>query len=184
MSAETNEFDEVLDPNGLSQPDFENNDDVSEQEPTIEEQLILAKEEAAKNLDSFLRAQAELSNARKRFEKQQSMAYSNANADIVAKLLPVLDDFDRAMESVPEPISEDGWFAGIELVHRKLMNILDSLNVKEIEAVGQPFDPNFHEAFLVEQSDDHESGTVTRVMVKGYQTGDRVIRPALVAVAD
>ncbi len=153
-------------------------------EPSLEEQLEAAKEEAAQNLDSYLRAQAELSNARKRFEKQQAQVYTNANADLVLKLLPVLDDFDRAMESVPEEISEEPWFEGIELVHRKLLGILDSLNVKEIEAVGQPFDPNFHDALAQEPSEDHESGTVTREMVKGYQLGDRVVRPSLVYVAE
>jgi len=116
------------------------------EEPSVEEQLAAVKEEAAKNMDSFLRAQAELSNARKRFEKQQAQVYNNANADLVMKLLPVLDDFERATASVPENISADSWFEGIELVQRKLFGILENLNVKEIEAVGQPFDPNFHDA--------------------------------------
>ena len=154
------------------------------EEPSLEEQIEAANEEAAKNLDSFLRAQAELSNARKRFEKQQAQVYTNANADLVLKLLPVLDDFDRAIENVPEEIGEEPWFEGLELVHRKFLGILDSLNVKEIEAVGQPFDPNFHDALAQEPSDDHESGIVTREMVKGYRLGDRVVRPSLVYVAE
>ena len=154
------------------------------EEPSAEEQLAAAKEEAAQNMDSFLRAQAELSNVRKRFEKQQALVYTNANADLVMKLLPVLDDFERATESVPETISEDNWFEGIELVQRKLFGILESLNVKEIEAVGQPFDPNFHDALAQEPSDEYESGSVSREMIKGYQIGDKVIRPSLVYVAE
>lgn len=154
------------------------------EEPSLEEQLAAAKEEAANNLDSFLRAQAELSNARKRFEKQQVQVYTNANADLVVKLLPALDDFGRAMESVPETISEDNWFEGIELVQRKLLGILESLNLKEIEAVGQLFDPNFHDALAQEPSDEYESGTVTREMIKGYRIGDKVVRPSLVYVAE
>jgi molecular chaperone GrpE len=153
------------------------------EEPSLEKQLEAAKEEASKNMDSLLRAQAELSNARKRFEKQQALVYTNANADLVLKLLPALDDFDRAMESVPEVIKDDKWFEGIELVHRKLLGILESLNVTEIVAVGEPFDPNFHDALAQEPSDAYESGIVTREMIKGYQLGDRVIRPALVYVA-
>jgi molecular chaperone GrpE len=164
--------------------DGEAEDMETAEEPSLEEQLEAAKEEAAKNLDSFLRAQAELSNARKRFEKQQAQVYTNANADLVLKLLPVLDDFDRAMESVPDEISAESWFEGIELVHRKLLGILENLNVQEIEAVGQPFDPNFHDALAQEPSDDHESGIVTREMVKGYRLGDRVVRPSLVYVAE
>jgi molecular chaperone GrpE len=153
------------------------------EEPSLEELLEAAKTEAAKNRDSYLRAQAELSNARKRFERQQALVYVNANEDLVSKLLPALDDFDRAVDSVPQAISEDSWYEGIEMVHRKLSGILESLNVKEIEAQGQAFDPNFHDALGTEPSDEYESDTVTRVMVKGYQVGDRVIRPCMVYVA-
>jgi molecular chaperone GrpE len=153
-------------------------------ELSLEEQLAEAKEEAAKNMDSFLRAQAELSNARKRFEKQQLQVYTSANADLVTKLLPALDDFGRAVDSVPDSIRADSWFEGIELVHRKLIGILESLNVKEIEAIGQPFDPNYHDALAQEPSDEYESGIVTREMIKGYQIGDKVVRPSLVYVAE
>jgi molecular chaperone GrpE len=153
------------------------------EEPSLEEQLEAAKAEAARNMDSYLRAQAELSNARKRFDRQQALVYVNANADLVSKLLPALDDFDRAFGTVPQAISEDSWYEGIEMVHRKLAGILESLNVKEIEAQGQLFDPNFHDALGTEPSDEYESDTVTRVMVKGYQVGDRVIRPCMVYVA-
>jgi molecular chaperone GrpE len=151
---------------------------------SVEEQLEAAQKEAAKNLDSLLRAQAELANARKRFEKQQAQMYANANAELVLKLLPALDDFDRAMESAPDSVREDKWFEGVELVHRKLMGILESLNVQKIEAVGQPFDPNFHDALAQEPSEEYESGVVTREMIKGYQLGDRVVRPSLVYVAE
>lgn len=156
----------------------------AEAEPSLEEQLEQARAEAARHVDSYLRAQAELSNARKRFEKQRAQAYTNAQADLVGKLLPVLDDFERAVETVPEAIADDDWFAGIELVRRKLVTILENMDVQRIEAVGQPFDPNFHEALGQEPSDEYESGIVSREMLKGYQLGDRVIRPALVYVAD
>ena len=156
----------------------------AEAEPTPEEQLEEARAEAAKHLDSYLRAQAELSNARKRFEKQRAQAYTNAQADLVSRLLPVLDEFERAVETVPEAVANDDWFAGIELVRRKLVSILENMNVQPIEAVGQPFDPNYHEALGQEPSDEYESGIVSREMLKGYRLGERVIRPALVYVAD
>jgi molecular chaperone GrpE len=157
--------------------------EVTAGEPSLEDQLQEARDEAAKNLDSYLRAQAELANARKRFEKQRTQTYVNANSDMVARLLPVLDDFERAIDTVPEEIAGDAWYEGIELVYRKLLGILTSLNVQEIEALGQPFDPNFHEALGVEPSEEVESGAVSRVMVKGYRLGDKVIRPSLVYVA-
>jgi molecular chaperone GrpE len=185
INEKTNGLDEIFPPEDSEQQSGgAAADELKDVEPTLEEQLAAAREEAARNLDSFLRAQAELSNARKRFEKQQVMAYVNANAELVSKLLPVLDDFDRAIESVPDPIREDGWFAGIELVRRKFLGILDDLNVKEIQALGQPFDPYLHDALAQEPVDEYETGTVIRVMIKGYQLGDKVIRPALVTVAE
>ena len=159
-------------------------EEIVVEEPSLEDLLQDAKDEAANNLDSYLRAQAELANARKRFEKQRAQTYSNANADLVRKLLPVVDDFERAIETVPDDIREDAWYGGIELVNRKLLGVLGSLKVTEIEALGMPFDPHFHEALGTEPSDDFESGAVSRVMIKGYQIGDRVIRPSLVYVVD
>ncbi|MBK8984838.1 MAG: nucleotide exchange factor GrpE [Chloroflexi bacterium] len=158
--------------------------DILETEPTLEEQLEAARAEAAKNLDGWMRVQAEFANARKRMDKQRVDIHYRAVADAAEKLLPIVDDFERAMESVPETIGGDVWFEGMQLVYRKLTNILEGMNVKAIEAVGQPFDPNCHEAIMQEASDDYESGTVTRVLQKGYMLGDRVIRPSLVYVAE
>ena len=151
---------------------------------TLEEQLAAAQAEAAKNLDGWMRTQAEFANARKRMEKQRTETYQNASADVVTKLLPVLDDFERALDNVPVEISENSWLEGIHLVQRKLTGILDGMNVKLIEAVGQPFDPIYHEAIMQEPSDAYESGIVSKELQKGYKVGDRVIRPSLVYVAE
>jgi molecular chaperone GrpE len=159
-------------------------DSEAQQPPTLEEQLAAAQSEAAKNLDGWMRTQAEFANARKRMEKQRAETYQNASADVVTKLLPVLDDFERALASIPVEIAENSWLEGIHLVQRKLVGILDGMNVKVIEAVGQPFDPIYHEAIMQEPSDAYESGTVSKELQKGYQVGDRVIRPSLVYVAE
>jgi len=171
-------------PDESGEPQAAEEASLEEEEPSLEDQLQEAQDEVAKNRDSYLRAQAELANARKRFEKQRALTYVNANADLVSKLLPVLDDYERAIDTVPEAVSQDPWYQGVELVYRKLLSILESLNVKEIEALGIPFDPNFHEALGTEPTDDVESGSVSRVMLKGYQIGDKVVRPSLVYVAD
>ncbi len=167
----------------VTEADMDSANEATEVEPTVEEKLELALAESARNMDSFLRAQAELSNARKRYEKQRQMSYTNAQVELIGKLVPVLDDFERAIVNVPDSIREDQWFSGIELVARKLTTILENMNVTIIEAVGQPFDPNIHEALGQEPSDEHDSGIVTREMLKGYQIGTRVIRPSLVYVA-
>jgi molecular chaperone GrpE len=149
----------------------------------LTEQLAAAREEAARNLEGWQRTQAEFANARKRLEKQRADAYIDANIDLVRKLLPVVDDMDRALQSAPAEVQGDGWFSGLTMVGRKFDTVLDSLQVEPIDAVGQPFDPNFHEAIGQEPTDEYESGIVSREMQKGYRLGDRVIRPSLVYVA-
>ncbi|WP_420644572.1 nucleotide exchange factor GrpE [Candidatus Leptofilum sp.] len=159
-------------------------EDVTEQVlPTLEEQLAAAEAEAADFKDRWMRSQAEFANARKRMEKQRLDTYTNATASVIEKLLPVVDDFERAMESLPEDIREHSWLEGIQLVQRKLSATLENFNVTAIEAIGEPFDPNLHEAITQEPTDEFESGAVCRVLQTGYKIGDRVIRPSLVVVA-
>ncbi len=151
--------------------------------PTVEDQLAAAQAEAADYKDRWLRSQAEFANARKRMEKQRLDTYTNATASVIDKLLPIVDDFERAMENLPDEIKENSWLEGIQLVQRKLQSTLDNFNVTAIEAVGEPFDPTWHEAITQEPSDEYESGMVCRVLQTGYKIGDRVIRPSLVVVA-
>jgi molecular chaperone GrpE len=148
----------------------------------LEEQLAAAQAEAARNLDGWQRTQAEFANARKRFEKQRVETYQNANADLVARLLPLIDDFERALEATPEADRDNPWLAGVTLVYRKMLGILEDLNVQVIPATGEPFDPNLHEALSQEPSDEYGSGTIAREVRPGYRLGDRVIRPSLVTV--
>lgn len=151
--------------------------------PTIEEQLAAVQAEAEDYKDRWLRSQAEFANARKRMEKQRLDTYSNATANVMEKLLPIVDDFERAMENLPAEISENSWLEGIQLVQRKLVAALENFNVTPIDAVGEMFDPTMHEAITQEPTDAYESGVVCRVLQTGYKIGDRVIRPSLVVVA-
>lgn len=172
----------------------EEKQDLEEEKPieesTVEEQLVAMEAKAAEYeakaaeyLDGWQRARAEFANARKRLERQRAEAYNNAAVDFAKNLLPILDDFDRAIDNAPPEIKNDDWFQGIALVQRKLNGILEDLNVQRIEAVGQPFDPNFHEALALMEADGVESGVVIEELQIGYCIGDRVIRPALVNVA-
>jgi molecular chaperone GrpE len=157
---------------------------VAEAEPfTLEDQLAAAQAKAAEYLDGWQRERAEFANARKRLEKRRIEAFKNAAVDHAAKLLPIFDDFDRALSNVPEDIESNTWFEGIQLVRRKLQIIMEGLNVEVIEAVGQPFDPNFHEALSLKEVDGVESGIVVEELLVGYRLGDQVIRPSLVNVA-
>ena len=149
-----------------------------------DDELAAARAEAARNLDGWQRTQAEFANARKRFDKQRAEAYVNANADLVARLLPLLDDFERALATVPAGVQGDPWLAGVNLVYRKMVAVLEEMGVEPVPALGAPFDPNLHEALGQEPTDEYESGVVAREMRRGYRLGERVIRPSLVMVAE
>jgi molecular chaperone GrpE len=155
----------------------------AEEPLSAEEKLAEAESRAAEYLDGWQRARAEFANARKRLERQRSEAYLNAAIAHAQKMLPILDDFERATENVPDSVAEGGWFEGIVLVQRKLQAILDDLNVERITAVGEPFDPNLHEALALQDADGVESGTIIEELQTGYKLGDRVLRPSLVNVA-
>lgn len=149
----------------------------------LQKRLEEAQANAAEYLDGWQRARAEFANARKRMEKDRVEAYQKASVDHTRQLLPVLDDFDRALEVVPATIANDDWYEGLILVRRKLQALLEALNVTPIEAIGEPFDPNVHEALQLVAAENVDSGTVVEVVQKGYRIGDTIIRPSLVNVA-
>jgi molecular chaperone GrpE len=157
--------------------------DRQPEEKTIEERLTEAEEAAAEYLDGWQRARAEFANARKRLERERAEAYGSAAVDYTRKLLPILDDFDRALNTVPPTIEEDNWFEGLTLAQRKLRAFLEDLRVERIDAVGQPFDPNLHEALALKEADGVESGVVVEELQVGYRLGNTIIRPSLVNVA-
>lgn len=154
-----------------------------ESEPTLEEQLAATQEQAAEYLDGWQRARAEFANARKRLERGRTEAYRNATSDFARKLLPALDDFERATENVPDEILNHSWYEGMSLIQRKLEGVLEDLNVERIDAIGKEFDPNFHEALTLKEKDGVESGFVIEELQVGYRIGDKIIRPSLVNVA-
>ncbi len=137
----------------------------------------------AEYLEGWQRALAELSNYKKRTERDRAQWQETLTGDIVLELLPVLDDFDRAVENLPEDTAEKEWVNGILLIQRKLKSQLEKLGLQEIEAAGSEFDPKLHEAVTHEASNEHPSGHVIGVVRKGYRLGERVVRPALVRVA-
>lgn len=143
-------------------------------------QLKDAESKLAESVEGWQRSQADFQNYRKRVERDNEMNYASMKSDIVKKVLPVLDDLERALQNRP---TDDAWASGIELIARKLQNILDVEGVKRIEAAGAEFDPRFHEAISHEHNEDFESGYVIEVVQNGYMLGERVIRPALVRVA-
>jgi molecular chaperone GrpE len=146
----------------------------------LQKKLAEAESKSSEYKDSWLRSQAEFQNYRKRLERDHEMMYLSMKGDILKKVLPVLDDLERALQN---RAADDSWANGIELVVRKFQSILDSEGLKKIDALGKEFDPNFHEAISHEPANGAQSGYVIGVVQNGYMLGERVIRPALVRVA-
>jgi molecular chaperone GrpE len=138
-----------------------------------------AEEELVRDLQ---RLAADFANYRKRNEAERTEFARFAKADLIAKLLDVLDGYDRALETVPEELRSQSWVEGMWLVERKLRSILEAEGLVPVESMGRPFDPYVHEAVAHLESDEPE-GTVIAEHQRGYRLHDRVIRPALVTVA-
>lgn len=153
-----------------------------EEEASLDVQLERAEARADEYLESLLRERASFQNYRKRIEAERGLHAERVRGDVVLRLLPVLDDFYRAVEAVPDD-QRDSWYEGILLILRKLERFLEEQGVTEIPALGARFDPNFHEVVGVDDSADAEPETVTEVLQRGYQQNGRVLRPALVRVA-
>lgn len=151
------------------------------------EGLQLELDEVRQQSDEYLhnwqRTAADFANYKRRTDEERNAVGEFGKAVLITKLLGVLDDFDRALESVPEEAHE-GWVEGIRLVERKLRGVLESEGVTQIEALGQPFDPNLHEAVVYEETTEYPDNLVTAELQRGYRLRDRVIRPALVKVAN
>jgi len=158
----------------------EASEQISAEVEALKNKIEEANAKASEYKDSWMRSQAEFQNYKKRIERDNEMLRGHMKGDIVKKILPVLDDLERAMQNRP---ADESWANGIDLIVRKFQTTLDSEGIKRIEAEGKEFDPNFHEAISNEPSEEVESGHVIAVVQNGYMLGERVIRPALVRVA-
>ena len=154
----------------------------------LEEEVARLKGERQELIDQMARRQADFDNYRKRLERERAETYGRVAADVASELLPVVDNLRRALDaeaSMEAGESEEfrNFLRGVELIARQLNGVLEQLGVQEVEAVGRPFDPHFHEAVATEHSDEHEPDTVTQEIQRGYRIGERLLRPAMVKVA-
>lgn len=147
------------------------------------DELEQVKAEAAEYLDGWQRARAEFANYKKRIDRENEDARARITGEIITRYLGVIDDLERALSRAPEDETCQEWIKGIELIYQKLLAILDAEGIESIEAEGERFDPNLHEAISYEESETHEEGTVIEVTQRGYRLGDRILRPAMVRVA-
>ena len=172
-------------PGGTTPTDVESND---HEEPPREgstaapEQIDQLRQERDENLERLLRVTAEFDNYRKRTERERREAWDRAAAAILEELLPIVDDFERALET-DAGAAASAYREGVAIIHRQLMDFLARRGVKAIEAVGQDFDPRVHQAVTHEPAPGHRDGEVLEELRRGYMLGDRLLRPSMVKVA-
>ena len=132
--------------------------------------------------DRVKRQMAEFENFRKRTEKEKTMMFETGAKSVVEKILPVVDNFERGLATIPEEDADSAFASGMKMIYKQMMDELDKLGVKPIEAVGQEFDPNFHNAVMQVESEEYESGIVAQELLKGYMYHETVVRHSMVAV--
>ena len=132
--------------------------------------------------DRVKRQMAEFENFRKRTDKEKTMMFETGAKSVIEKILPVVDNFERGLATIPEEDENSGFASGMKMIYKQMMDELDKLGVKPIEAVGQEFDPNFHNAVMQVESEEYESGVVAQELLKGYMYHESVVRHSMVAV--
>ena len=132
--------------------------------------------------DRVKRQMAEFENFRKRTEKEKATMFEMGAKSVIEKILPVADNFERGLAAIPEEDQNSPFAEGLNKIYKQLMTELENLGVKPIEAVGQEFDPNFHNAVMQVESDEYEEGVIAQELLKGYTYRDTVVRYSMVAV--
>lgn len=182
-SAETTGAPDVAEETATDKADAEEQAETSEDANEADDKESADGErEAAESNDKYMRLMAEFQNYKKRVAKEKSDIHAYANENIVSGLLEVIDNFERALESDAAADAE-GYAKGMELTLTKMLDVLTKAGLAEIPALGEDFDPALHNAVMTEESDEYESGKVSKVMQKGYTLNNKVIRPSMVAVA-
>ncbi len=146
------------------------------------EKISEVQASADHNLDSYLRSQAEMENMKKRFQKDKQELIKYGNEILTKQLLPVADNLEKALAHAEDKAAFDALREGVDLTLKGLMNVLEKAGVEAVKAVGEPFDPNFHEAVSEQENDKAAPGAVLMELQKGYLLNQRLIRPAMVVV--
>lgn len=148
----------------------------------FKQEVSQARKQSAESLEKYQRAMADFDNFRKRVAREKAEYFDNGVRHALEKLLPCLDNFERALSAVPD--KDDTLYRGIEMIYKQLSAALLDLGAQEIPALGQPFDPALHNALAHEKDGEHGENTVIEEMRKGYMFKDKVLRPSMVKVAN
>ena len=164
-----------------AEPSKESRKEKKKREKADKKQDAL-KEKIEELEDRVKRQMAEFDNFRKRSEKEKTMMFETGAKSVIEKILPVVDNFERGLASVPEEQKTDGFAQGMEMIYKQLMTELEKMEVKPIPAVGEDFNPDFHKAVMQVESEEYESGVIAQELQKGYTYRDGVVRHSMVAV--
>ena len=178
-----------IEPDAISSDEEESAEDESPEEETVEldpikileKDLQKTKDELAEEKDKFVRLQAETDNFRKRLSREKDEFSQYANERLFKELLPIFDNFERALEDPSNDIKS--LKEGLEMILKQFSSFLEKERVKPIEAIGEKFDPMIHEVLTSEESDEHDENTIISQFVKGYMINNRVIRPSQVVIS-
>lgn len=168
--------------------------ETSQQEEPVNEAAALEDQESETELNKlraqaeehqqrFLRAQADFDNFRRRTLKEKEDLAKYASMKLVTELVPVLDNFERALATAPQGAESESFSKGVEMIFRQFESVLQAEGVTAMNSVGQPFNPDFHQAIMQVESEEHEEGIVVEEVQKGYMLKDKVLRPAMVKVS-
>lgn len=148
------------------------------------EELLVRKEDEIKQLqDRILRLAAEMENTRKRLERERTEGICFANESLIREMLPVVDNLERAIDHAPKDTEGETLLEGVRMTAKSFLDVLAKFGCVPFESVGKPFDPNFHEAIMQQESPDQPENTVVQEFQKGYTIRDRLLRPAMVVVS-
>lgn len=176
----------VNDASKEGESDLKTQEEETEADPVklLEAKVQSAEEAAGQAHERLLRATAEFDNFKKRAQREAEEFRKFANESLIKALLPVIDNLERAVESSgSDNKANKSIVEGVEMTLREIYKVLEKFNLKALESEGQPFDPNFHQAVLQEETGDHPENTVIKEMQKGYTLHDRLVRPAMVVVS-
>ena len=184
---ETEETEEVTEESCEAE---ENSEEAETEEKSEEKKGFFKKKKDKKDekieelTDRVKRQMAEFDNFRKRTEKEKASMYEIGAREIIEKILPVVDNFERGLAAVPEENKEDAFVAGMDKIYKQMMTVLEEIGVKPIEAVGQEFDPNFHNSVMHVEDEELGENVIAEEIQKGYMYRDAVVRHSMVKVAN
>jgi molecular chaperone GrpE len=180
MSTDVNEQVDIRDGDS---PDPNDAPEPTAVQPEVDPELARVTEERDGLRDRLLRVTAEFDNYRKRIDRERREATDRAAEGVLSDLLPILDDLERALAADVGDASAESYRRGVELIYKQILDLLTRRGVKPIEAVGQPFDPHLHQAVASEPVEGVPDGEIVEELRRGYLLGDRLLRPAMVKVA-